>query len=150
MPRLLLVGAPGLGLRSNRLALTSWRQQATEEGRRAAHRGNLATLMLYRDEAIDDLAVDLQATNVPRHRMQRRKLALTDILLHTLPAIRCPLFALYGANDALYRDTLPALQAALRTAPTLQELVLLPGAGHWVQYEAPEAVNREVLRLLPA
>lgn len=146
--RLLLVGAPGLGLRSNRLPLTSWRQQATVEGRRAAHRSNLATLMLYRGEAIDELAVDLQAANVPRDRMHRRKLALTDILLQTLPQIRCLLFALYGEQDALYRDTLPALQAALWTAPTLQELVLLPEAGHWVQYEAPEETNRAVLRML--
>lgn len=146
--RLLLVGAPGLGLRSSRLPLTSWRQQPTEEGRRAAHRSNLRTLMLSRDEAVDELAVDLQAANVPRDRMHRRKLALTDILLQTLPRIGCPLSALYGQEDALYRDTLAQLQACLRTAPTLQELVLLPGAGHWVQYEAAEETSSEILRLL--
>lgn len=146
--RLLLVGAPGLGLRSSRLPLTSWRQQPTEEGRRAAHRRNLRTLMLSRDDAVDELAVDLQAANVPRDRMHRRKLALTDVLLHTLPRIGCPLSALYGQEDALYRDTLAQLQACLRTAPTLEELVLLPGAGHWVQYEAAEETSSEILRLL--
>jgi len=146
--RLMLVGAPGLGLRSRRLPLTSWRDQPTREGQRAAHRRNLATLMLYRDEAIDTLAVDLQAANVPRDRMHRRKLALTDILLHTLPQIRCRIDAVYGEQDALYREMLPELKERLAVAPTLAELVLLAEAGHWVQYEAPAAFQRELLRLL--
>ncbi|HYE38936.1 MAG TPA: alpha/beta hydrolase [Ramlibacter sp.] len=146
--RLVLVGAPGLGLRSRRLPLTSWRDQPTEAGQRAAHRSNLATLMLHRDGAIDELAVSLQAANVPRDRMHRRKLALTDILLQKLPEIRCPLDAIYGEQDALYRDAIPELKARLGAAPALRELVLVPGVGHWVQYEAAEAFNRELLRLL--
>jgi 2-hydroxy-6-oxonona-2,4-dienedioate hydrolase len=146
--RLVLVGAPGLGLRSRRLPLTTWRDQPTREGQLAAHRSNLATLMLYAPEAIDDLAVALQAANVPRDRMHRRKLALTDILLHTLPSIRCRIDAIYGEQDALYRDTLEELKLRLGSAPTLQELVLIPDAGHWVQYEAAGAFHRELLRLL--
>jgi pimeloyl-ACP methyl ester carboxylesterase len=102
--RLVLVGAPGLGLRSKRLPLTSWRDAPSEEGKLAAHRANLATLMLHDPQAIDDVALRLQAANVPRDRMHRRKLALTDILLQKLPQIACPLFAIYGEQDALYRD----------------------------------------------
>jgi 2-hydroxy-6-oxonona-2,4-dienedioate hydrolase len=146
--RLVLVGAPGLGLRSRRLPLTTWRDQPTREGQLAAHRSNLATLMLYAPEAIDDLAVTLQAANVPRDRMHRRKLALTDILLHTLPSIHCRIDAIYGEQDALYRDTLEELKLRLGSAPTLRELVLIPNAGHWVQYEAAQAFHRELLRLL--
>ncbi|HEX7889014.1 MAG TPA: alpha/beta hydrolase [Ramlibacter sp.] len=146
--RLVIVGAPGLGLRSRRLPLTSWREQPTREGQLAAHRSNLATLMLSREDAIDDLAVALQAANVPHDRMHRRKLALTDILLQKLPEIRCRLDAIYGEEDALYRDTLPLLKERLATAPTLRELVFIPGAGHWVQYEDAPAFQRELLRLL--
>jgi 2-hydroxy-6-oxonona-2,4-dienedioate hydrolase len=146
--RLVLVGAPGLGLRSKRLQLTSWREQPTRDGQLAAHRSNLATLMLYRPDAIDELAVALQAANVPRDRMHRRKLALTDILLQTLPDIRCPIDAIYGEQDALYRDTLPELRARLAVAPSLRETVLLADAGHWVQYEDAAAFNAELLRLL--
>jgi 2-hydroxy-6-oxonona-2,4-dienedioate hydrolase len=145
--RLILIGAPGLGLRSKRLPLTSWRDQPTREGQLAAHRKNLATLMLSRDEAVDDLAVALQAANVPRDRMHRRKLALTDILLQTLPAIRCRVDAIYGEQDALYRDTLPELRARL-ASPTFGELAFVAGAGHWVQYEDAEAFHCELLRLL--
>lgn len=150
--RLVLVGAPGLGLRSKRLPLTSWRERPDREGQLAAHRANLATLMLHRPEAIDGLAIALQAANVPRDRMHRRRLALTDILLQTLPAIRCRLDAIYGEQDALYRETLPQLRACFAHAPTFEELVLLPGVGHWVQYEEPRCFNTEVLRLvaLPA
>jgi pimeloyl-ACP methyl ester carboxylesterase len=146
--RLVLVGAPGLGLRGKRLTLRSWRHEADQAERLAAHRSNLATLMLYRDEAIDDLAVSLQAANVPRDRMQRRKLALTDILVQTLPAIRCPVDAIYGEKDALYRETLHAVQPLLEKAPRFGELVLLPEVGHWVQYEDPAAFHRALLALL--
>jgi pimeloyl-ACP methyl ester carboxylesterase len=104
--------------------------------------------MLHRDEAIDDLAVALQAANVPRDRMHRRKLALTDILLRTLPEIRCPLDAIYGEEDALYRDTRDQLRPLFQQAPAFGELVFIPGAGHWVQYEDPQAFQRELLRLL--
>jgi pimeloyl-ACP methyl ester carboxylesterase len=146
--RLVLVGAPGLGLREIRLQLTSWRQQPDARGRDAAHRSNLAALMLHRPESIDDLAAALQAANVPRDRMQRRRLALTDILVRTLPAIGCRVDAIYGDHDALYRDKLPELAALLRAGPSFGELVLLAGGGHWVQYEEAQGFNRELLRLL--
>lgn len=148
--RLVLVGAPGLGLRSKRLPLRSWREQPTLEGQLAAHRSNLATLMLHRPEAIDALAIALQAANVPRDRMHRRRLALTDILLQTLPRLACPVDAIYGAADALYVESIQRLEPLLRTAPRFGELVLVPGAGHWVPYEAPAAFHRELLRLLAA
>jgi pimeloyl-ACP methyl ester carboxylesterase len=139
-----------MGLRTSRLALSSWREQATEDGRRAAHRRNLATLMLHDDAAIDDLAVSLQAANVPRDRMHRRRLALTDVLVSRLPTLACPVDAIYGAHDALYEDVLDRIAPTLRLAPGFGELVLLPGAGHWLQYEAPAAFHRELLRLLAA
>jgi 2-hydroxy-6-oxonona-2,4-dienedioate hydrolase len=146
--RLVLVGAPGFGLRSGRLPLTSWRQETEVAARNAAHRSNLATLMLYRDSAIDDLAVALQAANVPRDRMHRRKLALTDILLKKLPEIRCRVDAIYGEQDALYVGKLEHLEELLKTAPRFGELVRVPEAGHWVQYEAGAAFDGELMRVL--
>jgi pimeloyl-ACP methyl ester carboxylesterase len=146
--RLVLVGAPGLGLRSKRLPLTSWREQPGEEGRRAAHRSNLATLMIADPAKIDTLAVDLQAANVPRDRMHRRKLALTDLLLQTLPALQCPVDAIYGAQDALYRESLEKLQPCLERAPYFGRLELVPDAGHWVQYEAPAAFRASLEAIL--
>lgn len=147
--RLVLVGAPGLGLRDRRLPLMSWRDAPTEEGKLAAHRNNLGVLMLQPDN-VDDLAIALQAANVPRDRMHRRRLALSDVLARTLPEIRCRVDAIYGEQDALYRDVLPGLREKIALAPTLGELVLMPGAAHWLQYEQAGAFQRELLRLLEA
>jgi pimeloyl-ACP methyl ester carboxylesterase len=145
---LVLVGAPGLGLRDKRLPLTPWRGVEDAGRRMAAHRKNLATLMLHKEEAIDDLAVALQAANVPRDRMHRRRLALTDILARTLPTLACAVDAIYGEKDALYVDVLDGLRPKFATAPGFGELVFVPGAGHWVQYEAPRVLERELLRVL--
>lgn len=148
MRRLVLVGAPGLGLRSQRLPLVPWREQADPKARDEAHRSNLATLMLHRPQSIDTLAVALQAANVTRDRMRGRTLALTDVLARTLHGIRCPVDAIYGEHDALYRTTLAELASVLKEGPTFGELVLVPEAGHWVQFEEAAAFNREVMRLL--
>jgi 2-hydroxy-6-oxonona-2,4-dienedioate hydrolase len=148
--QLVLVGAPGFGLRSSRLQLASWRAAGDQPGRLAAHRSNLATLMLHRSDAIDDLAVALQAANVPRDRMQGRRLAGTDILLRTLPAVRCRVDALYGSEDALYAGRMAQLASCLQAAPALGELVVVEGVGHWLPYEAPQRFNAEVLRLVAA
>ena len=145
--RLVIAGAPGLGLRDRRLPLSSWREQQTSEGRLAAHRSNLGTLMLH-PENVDDLAVALQAANVPRDRMPRRRLALTDILARTLQGLQCRVDAIYGEQDALYRDMLPAVREKVAAAPYLGELVFIPGAAHWLQYERPSDFQRELLRLL--
>lgn len=148
--RLVLVGAPGLGLRTQRLPLTDWRGAPDVQARDAAHRSNLATLMLHRPEAIDDLAVAIQAANVPRDRLRRRKLALTDVLARALPGLDCPVDAIYGREDALYQGKLEQLSDLLRSCPRFGQLVLLPDAGHWVQYEAALAFNGALLRLLAA
>jgi 2-hydroxy-6-oxonona-2,4-dienedioate hydrolase len=146
--QLVLVGAPGLGLRTRRLPLTAWRGLEDPQAQRAAHRRNLAMLMLHQPQAIDDQAVDLQAANVTRDRLPRRRLAMTDILLRTLPALRCPVSAVYGAEDALYLETMAQVEPLLRSAPYFREMVLIPGQGHWVQYEAPAAFDQAILRLL--
>jgi pimeloyl-ACP methyl ester carboxylesterase len=147
--RLVLVGAPGFGLRSTRLPLVGWRHLEDPSARDAAHRQNLALLMLHQPAAVDDLAAALQAANVPRDRMPRRKLALTDILLRALPTLRCRVDAIYGNEDALYQQgRLDALATILRTAPTFGTLERIAGAGHWVQYEAASAFDAALLRLL--
>jgi pimeloyl-ACP methyl ester carboxylesterase len=146
--RLVLAGAPAMGLRDRRLALTDWRDAPDEAGRLAAHRSNLAALMLHDEAVIDDLALHTHAANLRRDRMRGRKLALTDILKRKLPGLQCPVDAIYGREDVLYRHALPQLETVLRTCPTFGELVLVPDAGHWVQYEAAETFNRELLQLL--
>jgi 2-hydroxy-6-oxonona-2,4-dienedioate hydrolase len=105
--------------------------------------------MLHGPQAVDALAVAVQAANVPHDRMRRRKLAMTDILLRKLPAIECPVDAIYGEHDALYSGgMLDALEPLLRRAPQFGRLVRIPAAGHWVQFESPESFDDALLQLL--
>ena len=57
--------------------------------------------------------------------------------------------ALFVAGD---RDVVPFnddVERGMRAAvPGLRDVVLLPGIGHWVQQEAPEAVNGALLGFL--
>jgi pimeloyl-ACP methyl ester carboxylesterase len=42
----------------------------------------------------------------------------------------------------------PAFEALERNVPRLTKKVLLPGAGHWIQQERPDEVNRLLLEFL--
>ena len=141
--RLVLVGAPALGVGSaRRPVLRAWSHLEMGEAFDAVQRHNLAALMLARPESVDDLALAVQALNLPRDRMKTRRISRTDVLLRTLPDIRCPVYGIWGAQDALYVGLQEQLEPALRQAPRFQWLRSIPTAGHWVQYEAPVEFNQ--------
>lgn len=139
--QLLLVGPPGLGLRDKPIyRLRGWRhlEDAQEQLRR--HCYNLAALMLCDTSLIDRDTLALHTANVQRDRLPRRRLASTDVLRRTLPRLACPVQAVYGEQDVLYRGLWPQVADCFNG-----QLQLLPGAGHWVQYEAPQAFAELVL-----
>jgi pimeloyl-ACP methyl ester carboxylesterase len=146
--RLVLVGAPGLGLAVPRLSLRGWRHLPTPEAQNAAHRHNLTELMLRDPSLITAPLLALHAANVSRDRMPRRRLSDTDILARTLPTLRCPVHAIYGANDVLYADIHAPLAQALAAAPHFRGLTLIADAGHWVQFERPQAFDAALLAAL--
>lgn len=147
--RLVLVGAPGLGVASRRtVPLMPWRHLVDADQRDAIHRQNLAALMLYQPESITELALRLHVANVVRDRMKGRNLAYTDVLARTLPQVQCPVYAIYGREDALYQGRLDALAEALRPVHNVQGLQLIENAGHWVQFERPKAFNAALLAVL--
>lgn len=147
--RVVLVGAPGLGIAPVKpIQLNSWRHLTDPAQRDAIHRGNLAALMLYRPEAITELALRLHVANVLRDRMKGRSLSRTDVLARSLEQVRCPVHAIYGSEDALYRGKLDALAAALRHAGNFQALTLIDAAGHWVQFERPAVFDQALLAAL--
>ena len=140
---LVLVGAPGLGLSSpRRTTLKGWRHLETTEQQMAVHRHNLMALMFEREGSIDNLALALHAANVARDRMPRRRLSSTAIVAEALPRVKARVSAVFGEHDALYRERLSAVREALpRWAPQWGQWHTVPGAGHWVQYEAAQAFN---------
>jgi 2-hydroxy-6-oxonona-2,4-dienedioate hydrolase len=149
--RLLLVGAPVLPLaRGKGMALQSWSHLPTQAQRNKVHRHNLAAIMLHQPESIDDTALQVQAMNVPRDRMLRRKLVTTHAFSEALSRLQCPHAAIYGERDALYRADWSPVIALLRANPRCEGVELIPEAGHWVQYEAAPAFNAHLARWLAA
>ena len=149
--RLVLVGAPGFGIGPEKaIRLNSWRHLTDAGQRNAVHRGNLAALMLLHPESITELALRLHVANVQRDRMQLRRMSRTDVLARTLLEARCPVHAIYGSEDALYRGRMPALELALRQSPTFSTLTLIESAGHWVQFERADAFNEALQAALSA
>jgi 2-hydroxy-6-oxonona-2,4-dienedioate hydrolase len=148
--QLVLVGAPGMGFAlPERIPLKGWRHLPTPQAQVQVHRHNLMALMLQTPEALDDLALSLHTANVQRDRMPRRRLSSTDIVAQTLPKLHARVSAIYGEYDALYRSRLPELQAAMQAwAPHWGQWHTVPGAGHWVQYEASERFDRALLAIL--
>jgi pimeloyl-ACP methyl ester carboxylesterase len=152
--QLVLVGAPGMGMAtSQRVPLKGWRHLPTPEAQATVHRHNLMALMLEWPTSLDDLALSLHAANVQRDRMPRRRLSSTDIVARALPLLQVPVSAIFGEHDALYRERLSELQAAMpRLAQAWGQWHTVAGAGHWVQYEAAQAFDQalqQVLRSVP-
>jgi pimeloyl-ACP methyl ester carboxylesterase len=62
-----------------------------------------------------------------------------------LPQISCPALVMTGELDTWAP---PAQHAAIAAAIPNSELVIVPGAGHMIQLEAPDAVNAAIARWL--
>lgn len=139
--QLVLVGAPGMGLTvPERIPLKGWRHLTSTESQDSVHRHNLMALMLHAPEALDRLALALHSANVQRDRMPRRRLSSTDIVARTLGQVQVPVSAIFGEHDALYKGRLASLSVAMpKMAAHWGHWRVVPGAGHWVQYEAAAA-----------
>ncbi|MDB5895365.1 MAG: alpha/beta hydrolase [Rhodoferax sp.] len=149
--RLVVCGAPGLGIASRRtVPLAAWRHLADPAAVDAVHRQNLTALMFSNEASITPLALEVHRANVVRDRMPGRRLAYTDALLQALRQLRCPVAAIYGREDALYQGKLDSLRAALAAAPDFRGLALVDGAGHWVQFERPDAFDAALMAALSA
>ena len=149
--RLVLVGAPGLGIAPERaIRLNAWRHLKQPAQRDEVHRRTLAALMLLHPDSINETALRLHVANVLRDRMKGRSLSRTDALARALVQVKCPVHAIYGAEDALYRGKMEALAPALRLAPGFRALTLVDDAGHWVQFELAEVFDQALLAALDA
>jgi 2-hydroxy-6-oxonona-2,4-dienedioate hydrolase len=147
--RLVLVGAPGLGIAPLQpVDLRGWRHLSEPAEREAVHRGNLAALMLHHKESINELALRAHMANVPRDRMKGRRLSRTDALAQALLKVQCPVDAIYGSEDVLYLGKMDQLAQTLRQMPNFKSFTTIEDAGHWVQFERASAFNKTLLAIL--
>ena len=147
--RLVLVGPGGLGGPTSRaLPMRPWRKLADPRERYAAHRHNLLTLMLAREEKATPEAVAIHSAAVESARFRSRHLSEEGRLRAVLAPGGLPLAAIWGGDDPLIRDDLEVRIEAVRAADPGAPVQVIPGAGHWVPYEAPEAFHEALSGVL--
>lgn len=135
-----LVGAGAMGLRRRPTPMQPVRS-LEGPAREAANRANLAALMLAHPERIDGAALALQDWHVRHARLRSRPFAGTTALRDALEGLAVPLAGIWGELDS---TATPWLQDRLDLLRALQPgvaLAVVPDAGHWVMWEAPEAFN---------
>ena len=138
--RLTLLGASSLGLPRRPVPLVPVRALAGA-ARMEAHRENLARLMIRDPARIDAEALAIQAWNSDHARFRSRGLGGSDSLRRALEALSpdLSLRALYGEHDAVVVPHMADRAALFATLGA--EFRVVPGAGHWVMFEASEAVD---------
>ncbi len=137
---LTLLGAGGLVRPHTPMTLERVRGKTGAE-LMAAHRTNLARTILADPSRIDALALAIQDWNARHSRLNTPALIQLRPLAVSLPQLRIPVNAIWGERDQIAYYTLEDRIAALRVLRPGIEPHIIPGAGHWAMYEAPEAFN---------
>jgi 2-hydroxy-6-oxonona-2,4-dienedioate hydrolase len=146
---LVLAGSSGTEGRRNELEpMQSWFRLPTVEEKLAAHRKNLGILMIHDPAKIDDLAVLAQATNAGQSRTRGRHVTNSGVLSQCLTGFPGRLAGIWGEFDATNYPYLDDRRERLKQFNPNSTFDVIPGAGHWVQYEAHEAFNRRLLQIL--
>jgi pimeloyl-ACP methyl ester carboxylesterase len=146
---LTLVGAGALGTMRNNIDLRKPEPGMTREQLRELTRTNLGMLMIADPARIDALAIAIQEANVVTARVKSRRFANTDAMVGALRQSRPErLNAIWGSKDVVADGAFAVREALLRSIRPDVAFELIPGAGHWVPYEAPAAFNALFDRLL--
>jgi pimeloyl-ACP methyl ester carboxylesterase len=143
-----IVGSGGMGLKREPTPLQRVPKDANDAEGLAIHRGNLAMLMIADPANIDELAVYLQSLNAPRGRIKSRRFSRSATLLEALHRITIPrIDGIWGERDATAYPHLDERVHLLREIRPNARFAIVPGAGHWVQYEAPDRFNELLTEL---
>jgi pimeloyl-ACP methyl ester carboxylesterase len=144
-----IVGAGALGVPRQPTPLVKVRDKAGE-ARVEAHRANLSALMLADPSRIDALALAIQEWNTVHARFKSRGFAHTTSLRDALARAEAPLNAIWGERDAIAWPHVADRVAVIRALRPDANVAVIPGAGHWVAYEAAEQFNTTLDGMLHA
>jgi pimeloyl-ACP methyl ester carboxylesterase len=146
---LTLVGPGALGVPRNPTPLEKIRDKQGAE-RIAAHRANLNSLMIANPARIDALALAIQEWNTVHARFRSRGYAPGGLLKGALARTTVPLTLIWGERDQVAVGRIAERFAAVQEGRPDALLEIIPGAGHWTAYEAPEeliaALDRSLAR----
>ena len=141
--RLALLGPGGHGgPRRPRAALVSWRAAAQSQDAKAlqaAMRHNLLAHMLHDEASVDAMALAIHTEACLRTRFRSKPISRAGGLQALLPQAGHILLLAWGAHDV----TADPAQAAplLAACHPRSRTTIVPGAGHWVQFESADTVN---------
>ena len=147
---LTLVGAPVLGLTGTGPAndLVEVPADLSFEDAAPLYRRNLQNLMFGDPDAADAVAVTIQADNMAKARLRSRGIARSRVLADSLRDLPCRLGCIFGERDATLDPDLGTNRAYVEKIHPGAPFHTVPGAGHWVQFEAPDRVNALLSSLL--
>ena len=147
--RIVLVGAGGLkATRKPTEKLHKLLASMPAETLATESRRNLELLMLHDPKNVDGVAIYMQILNTTRAKTRSRDMGIAGALSNVLPKVRTPLTGIWGEFDS---TTYPYIQERIDLFRAIQpdfEMNLIPGAGHWVAYEAADAFNAKLLEVL--
>ncbi len=136
-----VVGSNGLGLERSPTPLKRVPPDADETEEFATHRYNLNQLMIADPAKIDELALYLQQINHARARMRSRRFSRSGALIEALPRITARLDGIWGGRDATAYPHVAERRRILQSIQPAARFAIVPGAGHWVQFEAADEFN---------
>jgi pimeloyl-ACP methyl ester carboxylesterase len=146
---LVLLSLGGFGERA-KLRLASVRRLTNEAERDAAHRRNLEILMVADPRTLTNDTVRIQRENVERARVEPRDVAWPSATPAAIHEVGCPVSAIYGERDATIIPNADQRREELLAFRRDADVRIIPGAGHWVQYEAPATVDAIILERVRA
>jgi len=143
------LGSNALGLRfGSRAEMAKPSSRMSEDELREVHRHNLGITMIADPAKIDELALHLQMTNTRRARVRSGAIPRGDSLARRLREFRAPIQGIWGERDQTAGEYGESRRQLFRSIQPDCPFHFVPGAGHWVQFEAPEAANRYLLQFL--
>jgi pimeloyl-ACP methyl ester carboxylesterase len=142
-----IIGSSGVGPSGSAVELMKVRHLSGEE-RVAAHRTNLNRLMIADPAKIDALALAIQEWNTRHSRLKTPMLSRSGALQRAIAQVHVPVNGIWGELDAPANPRAPQRVAALRALRPDADVRMIPGAGHWVAYEAPQQFHAILLEML--
>ena len=147
---LTLIGSPILGLIGTGPAneLLEVPRDLPAEEAAPLYRHNLQKLMVHDPAAANDLALTIQTDNMAKARLRSRGIARTSVLAESLRNFPCRLNGIFGNKDKTLFPDLTGICDYMEEVHSGTTIHVIPNAGHWVQFEASETVNKLLLDVL--
>ena len=138
-------GMRDLGLVSTRRLSDTLGRDPTQGELRALHADNLGKLMIWDHARITQFAIDIQIENVARTRFDSRRFSRAGRMAEFLSQAPCPVRMIYGDHDVSVFPSIEHRLEQTREARPDTDVVIIPGTGHWSQFETPEPINEAMI-----